>query len=57
MDGLSEWQIFWRVTMPLLRPVIFVVLVIRVVDALRMIELVFMMTKGGPGGLSISAEI
>jgi len=50
MDGLSEWQIFWRVTIPLLRPVILVVLVIRVVDAVRMVELVFMMTKGGPGG-------
>jgi multiple sugar transport system permease protein len=50
MDGLSEWQIFWRVTLPLLRPAIMIVLVIRVVDALRTIELVFMMTKGGPGG-------
>jgi multiple sugar transport system permease protein len=50
MDGLSEWQIFWRVTLPLLRPVILIVVVIRIVDALRMIELVFMMTKGGPGG-------
>jgi multiple sugar transport system permease protein len=50
MDGLTEWQIFWRVTIPLLRPVILVVLVIRVVDAVRMVELVFMMTKGGPGG-------
>jgi multiple sugar transport system permease protein len=50
MDGLSEWQIFWRVTLPLLRPAIMIVVVIRVVDALRMVELVFMMTKGGPGG-------
>jgi multiple sugar transport system permease protein len=50
MDGLSEWQIFWRVTLPLLRPVIAIVVVLRIVDALRMIELVFMMTKGGPGG-------
>jgi multiple sugar transport system permease protein len=50
MDGLSEWNIFWRVTLPLLRPAIMIVLVIRIVDALRMIELVFMMTKGGPGG-------
>jgi multiple sugar transport system permease protein len=50
MDGLTERQIFWRVTLPLLRPAILVVVVIRVVDALRMVELVFMMTKGGPGG-------
>ena len=50
MDGLSDWQIFWRVTLPLLRPAILIVLVIRAVDAVRMLELVFMMTKGGPGG-------
>lgn len=50
MDGLSEREIFWRITLPLLRPAILVVLVIRAIDAFRMIELVFMMTKGGPGG-------
>jgi multiple sugar transport system permease protein len=50
MDGLTESAIFWRITLPLLRPAIFVVLIIRAIDAFRMIELVFMMTKGGPGG-------
>lgn len=50
MDGLTEWEIFWRITLPMLRPAILVVLVIRAIDAFRMIELVFMMTKGGPGG-------
>jgi multiple sugar transport system permease protein len=50
MDGLSEWQIFWRVTLPLLMPAIWVVLILRFVDAFRMLELVFMMTKGGPAG-------
>jgi multiple sugar transport system permease protein len=50
MDGLTEREIFWRITLPLLRPAILVVLIIRAIDAFRMIELVFMMTKGGPGG-------
>ena len=50
MDGLNERQIFWRITLRLLWPSILVVLVIRVIDAFRMIELVFMMTKGGPAG-------
>jgi multiple sugar transport system permease protein len=50
MDGLSEWQIFWRVTLPLLRSAILIVLVIRAVDAVRMVELIFMMTRGGPAG-------
>jgi multiple sugar transport system permease protein len=50
IDGLSGAQIFFRVTLPLLRPAILIVLVIRAVDALRSLELVFMMTKGGPAG-------
>jgi multiple sugar transport system permease protein len=50
MDGLSRWQTFWRVTLPLLRPAIWVVLILRIVDAFRMIELIYLMTRGGPGG-------
>ena len=50
MDGLTRWQTFWRVTVPLLRPAILIVVLIRFVDAFRMVELVFMMTKGGPAG-------
>jgi multiple sugar transport system permease protein len=50
MDGLSQWQIFWRVTLPLLGPAILVVVILRIVDALRMIELIYLMTRGGPGG-------
>jgi multiple sugar transport system permease protein len=50
MDGLGAWQTFWRVTLPMLRQAIFVVLVLRAVDAFRMIELIYLMTRGGPGG-------
>ena len=50
IDGLSGSQIFFRVTLPLLRPAILIVLIIRAVDALRSLELVFMMTKGCPAG-------
>lgn len=50
MDGLSRWQTFWRVTVPMLRPSILIVLLLRLVDSFKMIELVFMMTKGGPAG-------
>ncbi|SEF15276.1 carbohydrate ABC transporter membrane protein 1, CUT1 family [Rhizobiales bacterium GAS191] len=50
MDGLNQWQTFWRVTLPLLSSAIWVVLVLRVVDAFRMVELIYLMTRGGPGG-------
>ena len=50
MDGLNSWQTFWRVTLPLLAPAIWVVVILRGVDAFRMIELIYLMTRGGPGG-------
>jgi multiple sugar transport system permease protein len=50
MDGLNSAQILWRVTLPLLKPAIWIVLLLRVVDAFKMIELVYLMTRGGPGG-------
>jgi multiple sugar transport system permease protein len=50
MDGLRPWQTFWRITLPLLGPAIWVVLILRIVDAFRMIELIYLMTRGGPGG-------
>jgi len=48
IDGASAWQRFWRVTLPLLRPAILVVLVIRTVEAFRVFDMIFVMTRGGP---------
>ena len=50
MDGLSSAQTLWRITLPLLKPAIWIVLLLRIVDAFKMIELVYLMTRGGPGG-------
>jgi multiple sugar transport system permease protein len=50
MDGLNSAQILWRVTLPLLKPAIWIVLLLRIVDAFKMIELIYLMTRGGPGG-------
>ena len=50
MDGANAWQTFWYVTLPLLFPVIVVTLIIRLFDAFRTFDLVWTITKGGPGG-------
>jgi len=49
VDGASEWTQFWKITFPLLRPVIAVLLVLRTAFALTIFDEVFAMTRGGPG--------
>jgi multiple sugar transport system permease protein len=49
VDGASRWQIFRMVTLPLLRPVIIVILMLRIMDAFKVFDIVFMLTYGGPG--------
>jgi ABC-type sugar transport system permease subunit len=48
IDGAGPWQRFGRVTLPLLTPVILVALLIRGMDAFRVFDVVYIMTKGGP---------
>jgi multiple sugar transport system permease protein len=50
MDGASYWQIFRHVTLPQLKPIILVVLLIRTIDAFnRSFDVVWTLTNGGPG--------
>lgn len=49
LDGASSWQIFRRITLPLLGKVIAVAILIRGIDIYRMFDYVFVMTSGGPG--------
>jgi len=48
LDGASAWQTFRHVTLPLLRPILTVVVVFRMIDALRAFDLLYVMTGGGP---------
>jgi len=49
VDGASAWMTFWNLTLPLLRPVILVALIIRALDAFKVFEYVWAITRGGPG--------
>ena len=49
LDGLTEWQKLRRIVIPLIRPVIAVVVLIRLIDAIRTFDLIFVLTRGGPG--------
>lgn len=47
--GASPRQVFWRVVMPTLKPVIIVAFVIRSMEIIKLFDEVFMLTRGGPG--------
>lgn len=48
IDGANGWQLFWRITLPLLNPVIVYLSVLQTIAFLRMFDLVQNMTNGGP---------
>lgn len=50
IDGAGRWQIFTKVILPQLKPTILVILVIRLTDAFRIYDLIYILTGGGPGG-------
>jgi multiple sugar transport system permease protein len=48
VDGASSAQIFWNITLPLLRPVFAIILVVRFADAFRVFDVVYILTTSGP---------
>jgi ABC-type sugar transport system permease subunit len=49
LDGAGAWRSFWRITLPLLRPVLLFVVVTHVIGSFQLFGLVFVVTQGGPG--------
>lgn len=49
VDGASAWNVFFHLTLPMLRPVILVAILIRALDAFTVFDQVFVLTQGGPG--------
>jgi multiple sugar transport system permease protein len=56
LDRLRGFAYYTRIVLPLIRPVIMVVLLIRLVDSIRIFDLNFIMTKGGPGSATLLAS-
>jgi len=48
-DGAGRWQVFLHIVLPLLRPALLIILVIRLADAFRVFDSVYVLTGGGPG--------
>jgi multiple sugar transport system permease protein len=52
IDGAGAWQKLWYLTIPMLRPLILVVLLFRSYELIRVYDIVFAVTGGGPGRLT-----
>jgi multiple sugar transport system permease protein len=48
IDGATGWSRFWHITLPLLSPMTFFVLIISIIGSFQVFELVYVMTKAGP---------
>jgi ABC-type sugar transport system permease subunit len=49
IDGANRRQIFRRITLPLLTPTTFFILIIAIIDSFKSLEIIYTMTRGGPG--------
>lgn len=49
VDGANAWQRFWSITLPCLRPTTFFVLVMLTIQSFKILDLIVVMTDGGPG--------
>jgi ABC-type sugar transport system permease subunit len=57
VDGANRLQIFWRVTLPLLRPVILFVVVQATIFSYQIFEIPFLLTEGGPSDATLTLAI
>ena len=49
LDGAGAWQTFWQLTLPAIAPMILIAVTFRLLDAVKLFDVIFMLTGGGPG--------
>jgi multiple sugar transport system permease protein len=49
IDGAGTWRTFWQVTFPLMAPITIGALIIRLIEASKIMDTVYVLTSGGPG--------
>jgi multiple sugar transport system permease protein len=49
LDGATRWQSFWHLTLPQLTPVILLAVTFRLLDVVKLFDVIYVMTGGGPG--------
>lgn len=49
IDGNANWDVFFHIALPQLKPVLISLLFLRAIDAFKIYDIIFVLTKGGPG--------
>jgi multiple sugar transport system permease protein len=57
LDGANAWKQFWHITLPLLRPVSAITLLLGLIYTLKVVDVIWIMTTGGPGNASTTLAI
>src|SRR5262249_14035627 len=57
VDGASSLQAFRRLTVPLLAPLMTVIALLRLIDAFKILDTIFLLTGGGPGNATESVSL
>ena len=53
LDGAGAWQRLWKITLPLMTPAIFYVLIVSLINAFQLFPQIMIMTDGGPSNASL----
>ncbi len=57
VDGTNLFQRFFKITLPMIKPIVIVALLFRTIDAIRIFDILYIITGGGPGGVTTSISL
>ncbi len=57
IDGATSWQLFWKITLPMLRPTLIAAALLRFIDCFKTFDIIYATTGGGPGFSSETLNI
>ena len=57
IDGARYWRMFFKIVLPAIKPVLAIVLLIRALDLVRLFDIVWALTRGGPGTMTETISI
>lgn len=57
VDGISPWRVFWNITLPFIKPALMVAVIFRLLDALRVFDLIYVLTSSSSSTISMSGFV